>query len=64
MIFENLANMKYKYGTSTFWARGYYVNTIGLNKATVKKYIQNQGQEDMIEDERTIKEYNNPFKGS
>ena len=28
MIFENHANLKYKYGQRTFWSRGYY----GLNK--------------------------------
>ena len=39
MIFENHANLKYKYGQRTFWARGYYVSTVGLNKNTIKKYI-------------------------
>ena len=35
MIFENYANLKYKYGQRTFWARGYYVSTVGLNKNTL-----------------------------
>ena len=26
----------------TFWARGYYVSTVGLNEATIKKYIKEQ----------------------
>ena len=26
----------------TFWARGYYVGTVGMNEATIKKYIQDQ----------------------
>jgi putative transposase len=26
----------------TFWARGYYVSTVGLNEATIKNYIKNQ----------------------
>jgi putative transposase len=26
----------------TFWARGYYVSTVGLNEAMIKKYIQDQ----------------------
>lgn len=38
MIFENQANLKYKYGQRTFWARGYYVTMVGLNKITIKKY--------------------------
>lgn len=63
MIFDNHSNLKYKYGTRTFWAKGYYVSTVGLNKATIKKYIQNQELEDKIEDKRSIKEYQDPFKG-
>ncbi|HIY84290.1 MAG TPA: IS200/IS605 family transposase [Candidatus Rubneribacter avistercoris] len=26
----------------TFWARGYYVSTVGLNEAAVRKYIADQ----------------------
>lgn len=29
-----------------FWAREYYVSTVGLNEGSVKKYIQNQEKED------------------
>ena len=29
MIFERQANLKYKYGRRVFWAKGYYVNTVG-----------------------------------
>lgn len=29
-----------------FWARGYYVSTVGLDEDSVKKYIQNQEKED------------------
>ena len=63
MIFENHANLKYKYGQRTFWARGYYVSTVGLNKNTIKKYIREQETEDMIQDKRSVKEYEDPFKG-
>ena len=37
MIFDIYANLKYKYGQRSFWARGYYVSTVGLNKNTIKK---------------------------
>lgn len=40
MIFDRYANLKYKYGNHHFGARGYYVDTVGRNKETVKKYIQ------------------------
>lgn len=39
MIFDNHANLKYKFGNRKFWAEGYYVSTVGLNEATIKKYI-------------------------
>ena len=61
MIFENHANLKYKYGQRTFWARGYYVSTVGLNKNTIKKYIREQETEDMIQDKRSVREYEDPF---
>ncbi len=32
----------------SFWARGYYVSTIGLNEEVIKKYIQNQEDSDRI----------------
>ena len=61
MIFERHANLKYKYGRRTFWAKGYYVSTVGINKATIQKYIREQENEDMVSDQITFKEYENPF---
>ena len=40
MMFDKYANLKYKFGSRYFWAEGYYVSTVGLNEATIKKYIQ------------------------
>ncbi|MGT2909128.1 transposase, partial [Streptococcus dentapri] len=40
--FDKHANLKYKYGNRKFWARGYYVSTVGLNEKTVAKYIREQ----------------------
>lgn len=39
MIFDKYANLKYKFGNRHFWAEGYYVGAVGLNEATIKKYI-------------------------
>ncbi len=63
MIFDNYANLKYKYGSRHFWSEGYYVSTVGQNKATIKKYIQEQEIEDRLQDAKSIKEYKNPFTG-
>jgi putative transposase len=32
----------------TFWARGYYVSTVGLNEEVIKKYIQGQEESEKI----------------
>ena len=64
MIFEKHGNLKYKFGNKHFWATGYYVSTVGMNGATVKKYIREQEKQDMLEDKLTTKEYDDPFKGS
>ena len=63
MIFERHANLKYKYGNRNFWAKGYFVSTVGLNAEIVKEYIKNQEKEDMMEDNLSTKEYKDPFKG-
>ena len=63
MIFEKFANLKYKFGNRHFWARGYYVSTIGLNDATIKKYIIEQEDADMMVDRVSVKETQDPFRG-
>ncbi len=63
MIFDRHANLKYKYGNRHFWARGYYVDTVGRNKKQVQDYIRNQLQEDQIADQIGLKEFVDPFTG-
>ena len=64
MIFERHANLKYKYGNRNFWAKGFYVSTVGLDTKKVQEYIRDQEKEDMIQDNLSSKEYKDPFKGS
>lgn len=63
MIYDRHANLKYKHGNRHFWAKGYFVSTVGLNKATIAKYIREQEDEDKMSDSMTTKEYEDPFKG-
>ena len=63
IIFDKHANLKYKYGNRHFWAKGYYVSTVGLNKATIQKYIREQENDDLMKDKLSVKEYEDPFKG-
>ena len=64
MIFDRHANLKYKFGNRHFWAEGYYVSTVGLNEATIRKYIKNQESHDIAMDKLSEKEYEDPFKDS
>ena len=62
MIFDRHANMKYRYGNRKFWYKGYYVDTVGRNKKAIQEYIRNQLQEDIANDQISMKEYIDPFK--
>ena len=64
MIFDKHANLKYKFGSRHFWSEGYYVSTVGLNEATIAKYIREQEKHDIAIDKLSVKEYEDPFKGS
>ena len=63
MIFDKHANLKYNFGNRHFWSEGYYVSTVGLNEATIAKYIREQEKHDIAIDKLSVKEYEDPFKG-
>lgn len=63
MIFDRHANLKYKYGSRSFWCRGYYVDTVGKNERIIQEYIRNQLQEDNMNDQISMREYIDPFTG-
>ena len=63
MMFEKHANLKYKYGNRHFWCRGYYVDTVGKNTKMIQEYIKNQLQEDIANDQISLKEFVDPFTG-
>lgn len=46
MIFDRHVNLKYKYGDRHFWARGFYVDTVGRNKRQIEEYIKRQLEND------------------
>ena len=55
MIFDKLPEMGNKWDRS-FWARGYYVATVGnVNEETVKEYIRRQTEESMSEDKKSYR---------
>ena len=63
MIFDRHANLKYKYGSRHFWAKGYFCDTVGKNEKVIKEYIQNQLQEDKLYDQMSMREFIYPFTG-
>ena len=62
MIFDRFSQLKYKYGNRRFWSVGYYVSTVGLKEATIRKYIREQDNADIMLDKMTTKEYADPFR--
>ena len=63
MIFDRHSSLKYKFGNRHFWATGYYVSTVGLNEATIKKYVREQQTHDQVIDKVSVKELEDPFRG-
>jgi len=63
MIFDQHANLKYKYGNRHFWCRGYYVDTVGRNEKVIQEYIKRQLEEDQRVDQLSLIEYIDPFTG-
>lgn len=45
-VAQNIANKRQNFVGHKFWARGYFVSTVGTNEDTVRKYVQNQEAED------------------
>jgi len=63
MIFEQFSNLKYKFGNRHFWCKGYFVITVGVNEATIVKYIREQETRDKIADQHSLFEHKDPFMG-
>ena len=45
-IAQNIANQPRNFVGHKFWARGYFVSTVGANEKVIRAYIQNQETED------------------
>jgi putative transposase len=43
---RNFSGQRKNFTGQNFWARGYYVSTVGLNETTIREYIKRQEQED------------------
>jgi putative transposase len=50
-IARNYSGCKRNFIGQNFWARGYFVSTVGRDEETVKKYIQRQEESDRRADQ-------------
>ena len=64
IIYQRWGNLKFKYKNREFWCRGYYVDTVGKNKAIIAEYIRNQLKEDEAVVQLTIDFDEDPSTGS
>ncbi|BBO17504.1 IS200/IS605 family transposase [Candidatus Brocadia pituitae] len=60
IIFEKYSKLKRNFKGHSFWARGYYVSTVGLDEAKIRKYIKDQEENESIEDKYDT-DLSNPF---
>jgi putative transposase len=63
MIFERFTSLRQNFRGHHFWARGYYVNTVGFNEGDIRKYIRDQEENDRLEESEKTEENRNPFEG-
>ena len=45
-IARHFMGRRQNYGGQNFWARGYYVSTVGRDEETIRAYVKNQEAED------------------
>lgn len=53
-IAQNISNKKQNFIGHKFWARGYFVFTVGADEKVIRSYIQNQESSDKIQDELSL----------
>jgi putative transposase len=60
-VFEAHSRVRRNFRGHKFWARGYYVSTVGLDEARVRKYIKEQEESDHLGDGDGSSEFD-PFQ--
>ncbi len=53
-IARNYGGRKKNFVGENFWARGFYVSTVGRDEATIREYIREQEEEDRRVDQLTM----------
>jgi putative transposase len=53
-VARNYGGRKRNFSGQHFWARGYYVSTVGRDEGTIRAYIQRQEAEDQHQDQLSL----------
>jgi putative transposase len=53
-IAQNVERKIRNFSGAKFWARGYFVSTVGRDEETVRKYIKHQEMQDKQQDQLTL----------
>jgi putative transposase len=64
ILFERYSRLRRNFRGHSFWARGYYVSTVGLDEAKVRNYIKNQQEHEKIKDSYDTDLKRDPFRGA
>ena len=64
IVFERYSILRRNFRGHHFWARGYYVSTVGLDERKVRQYIKSQQERDSIEDHYDTDLLKDPFRGA
>ena len=64
IIFERYSRLRRNFKGNSFWARVYYVNTVGLDEAKIRRYIKNQQSNESVMDAYDSDLDKDPFKGA
>ena len=60
---EQFDDLKFKYRSREFWCRGFYVDTVGKNKAKIQDYIKHQLEQDKLGAQLSLPYPGSPFTG-
>ena len=64
IIFERYSRLRRNFKGNSFWAHGYYVNSVGLDEAKIRRYIKNQHTNESVMDAYDSDLDQDPFKGA
>ena len=60
---DDVNSLSHSNGNRHLWCRGYYVDAVGKNEKKIAEYIREQLQENMMEDQISLKEFVDTFTG-